>query len=74
MGEKESEIRGKRKVNSREKGKKNYICMLTMCQRRKKEEEKKTGNTICSIKRKKNHFLIDFLFVSSDAKHLLLPY
>ena len=51
--------------------------MSTMCQRqkkRKKEKKKKDRKNNLQYQKKKNHFLIDFLFVSSDAKHLLLPY
>ena len=65
MGKKESEIEEKRKEKLHL-----YVNHVPKTKRKKERKKEKTGKTI----KKKNHFLIDFLFVSSDAKHLLLPY
>lgn len=63
MGEKASE--------TREESGGNHICRST----KYKHKKKNTGKTIYNnIKRKQNHFLIDFSFATSEAKHLLLPY
>lgn len=66
MGKKESEIEEKRKE-------KLHLYVNRVPKTKRKKEKKDRKNNL-QYQKKKNHFLIDFLFVSSDAKHLLLPY
>ena len=65
MGKKESEIDEKRKEKLHL-----YVNHVPKTERKGKKDKKNN----LQYQKKKNHFLIDFLFVSSDAKHLLLPY
>ena len=70
--------------NHGEKGKwnrgKKEIKITSVCQpcakdkKKERRRKKRPEKQFAVSKEKKNHFLIDFLFVSSDAKHLLLPY
>ena len=68
---------GKKGKWNRGKKERKITSVCQPCAKDKKKEikkGKKDRKNNLQYQKKNNHFLIDFLFVSSDAKYLLLPY